>query len=423
MKAVILAGGKGTRLGLTTLPKPMVSVGGLPLIGHQVLLAKKYGIRDIFVLSGHLSPKIVDYLGTGRKFGVNIKHLVENEPLGTAGALKRLEKFLKTDFFLFYGDTMLDVDLKHMAATVLVHPNDHPFDSDLVKVDSDSCIKKIYSKPHRKREYLPNLVSAALYLLSPQVFRHIKRNEKADICQDIFPRLLRIKKKVFAYRSAEYIKDIGTPERLLAVRADFASGIVAAKNRSIKQKAVFLDRDGVVNHDRGRVCRTGHIRIYKDVPSSIRLLNASGYLCIIVTNQPVIAKGFCTFAGLDRIHNKIETLLGEAGCYVDAIYFCPHHPHKGFKGEVENLKFDCGCRKPKPGMLLTAMKDYNIGAVDSFIIGDREEDIMAGKNAGVRTILLKRPGETLCARISVAPDLTVTGLSEAVARILRAEEK
>lgn len=431
MKAVILAGGKGTRLGLRTLPKPMVSIGGMPLIGRQVLLAKRYGIRDIFVLSGHISGKIVDYLGNGGKFGVNIGHVVENKPLGTAGALKQLENRLKTDFFVFYGDTMLDVDLRHMAevhrqrapmATVLSHPNDHPSDSDLLKTDGAGYITRFYPKPHDTREYLPNLVSAALYILSPKIFRHIGAGGKKDICRDIFPALLEKRAKIFAYKSAEYIKDIGTAERLKKVRKDYSNGAVAARNRALKQKAVFLDRDGVINRDKERVSGVNDVRLYGDAYPAIRLINSSGLLCVVATNQPVIAKGFCTVPGLEQVHNKIETLLGKKGCYLDAIYYCPHHPHKGFKGEVKSLKTDCGCRKPKPGMIVSAMRDFNIGAGGSFIIGDRDADILAGKAAGIGTVLLRRAAAKHSARTTAGPDFTAGNFVSAVKRILKAQK-
>ncbi|MBQ5834850.1 MAG: HAD family hydrolase, partial [Bacteroidaceae bacterium] len=121
---------------------------------------------------------------------------------------------------------------------------------------------------------------------------------------------------------------------------------------------------------------------------AIRKINESGYLAIVVTNQPVIARGEVTFEQLQEIHNKLETLLGQEGAYVDAIYFCPHHPHKGYAGEVPELKIDCECRKPKAGMLLQAAKDFHIDLSASYMVGDSENDVLCGINAGCKSILL-----------------------------------
>ena len=131
------------------------------------------------------------------------------------------------------------------------------------------------------------------------------------------------------------------------------------------------------------------------VTEAVRKINESGYLAIVVTNQPVIARGEVSYDELHMIHNKMETLLGNEGAYVDAIYYCPHHPHKGYDGEVAKLKIDCECRKPKPGMLMQAAKDYNIDLSKSWMVGDSENDIKAGEAAGCRTELISDKGHSL----------------------------
>ena len=126
----------------------------------------------------------------------------------------------------------------------------------------------------------------------------------------------------------------------------------------------------------------------KDTIEAVRKINESGYLAILATNQPVIARGEVTFDQLREIHNKLETLLGQEGAYLDAIYFCPHHPHKGYEGEIPELKFDCECRKPKPGMLLQAAKDYHIDLSASYMVGDGEFDVQCGLNAGCKSVMI-----------------------------------
>ena len=111
---------------------------------------------------------------------------------------------------------------------------------------------------------------------------------------------------------------------------------------------------------------------------AIRLINSSGYLAIVATNQPIIARGEVRVDELRMIHNKMETLLGAEGAYIDGLYYCPHHPDKGFEGEVESLKIACDCRKPKPGLLLQAAQDFNINLKSSWMVGDRETDVKEG---------------------------------------------
>ena len=124
------------------------------------------------------------------------------------------------------------------------------------------------------------------------------------------------------------------------------------------------------------------------VSDAIRLINQSGYLAIVVTNQPVIARGEVSWEELHETHKKMETLLGKDGAYIDGIYICPHHPDKGFEGERPEYKFDCDCRKPKPGLLLQAAKDFNIDLSQSVMIGDSKNDVLSGRNAGCKDSFL-----------------------------------
>ena len=241
IKLAIIAGGKGTRLGLKGIPKPMVTIAGKPILEHQINLAKRYGINDIYILSGHLSEVIVDYFGNGERFGVKITHVVEDMPMGTAGAVKQLRDIIKDRFMVFYGDTIMDINLKEFIkfdseeesmASLLVHPNDHPHDSDLLDADGEGNVTAFYPKPHNEHSYYKNLVNAALYILSPEVFNFIPDDHASDFGKDIFPGILRQGKPLRAYITAEYIKDMGTPERFKKTEDDILSGKVSRLNRS-----------------------------------------------------------------------------------------------------------------------------------------------------------------------------------------------
>ena len=136
------------------------------------------------------------------------------------------------------------------------------------------------------------------------------------------------------------------------------------------------------------------LTLLPDAIEAIKLINTSDYLAIVVTNQPVIARGEVTWKGLEEIHNKMETELGKQGAYLDKIYFCPHHPHGGYAGEIPELKFECDCRKPKPGMLFKAAEELNIDLSKSYMIGDSDTDVQAGEAAGCKSIKIEE-GELL----------------------------
>jgi histidinol-phosphate phosphatase family protein len=195
--------------------------------------------------------------------------------------------------------------------------------------------------------------------------------------------------RVCAYRSREYIKDAGTPQRLDRVIADYDSGRIERGSMATPARAVFLDRDGTINEEVNRVKHPGEFRLLPGVAAAIRRLNRSEFTVVVVTNQPVIARGDCSERDLRDIHNKMETELGRAGAFVDAIYYCPHHPHKGFAGERPELKIDCSCRKPAPGLIADACRDMNLDLAHSWMIGDSVTDVQTAANAGIRSILLQ----------------------------------
>ena len=426
-KAVIIAGGKGTRLPSITKdkPKPLIKIGNKPVLEHQILILKEYGIKEIWLLLGYLGKQIEDYLGNGEKWGVEIHYHYEEKLLGTAGALKVLEDEIKEDFLVFSGDVMLNFDIdrfvewhkKDSIASIIVHPNDHPFDSDLVEVSKKDRIVSLLRRPHPDDLIFHNLSISSVYIFSPEVFKYIKDpfEEKKDIEKDLLPLLLGSEEKIYAYKTPEYIKDMGTSKRLEEVRKDYSLGKIENSNLKNKKKAVFLDRDGVINKEReNHVCNLSQLEIYDFVPEAIRKINEKGYLVIIITNQAGIAKGFMNENDLDKIHKKIETELGSKGAKVDAIYYCPHHPEKGFKGEVKELKVDCKCRKPKAGMLLKAKEDFNIDFDKSYFVGDRTADILAGEKVGCKTILVKTGYRGEDNKYKVKPDFLTENLLSSI---------
>ena len=419
MQLVIIAGGKGTRLGLKDIPKPMVKIGDKPLLEHQIDLAKRYGVDEVFILSGHLANVIEEYFGDGSNFGVKIHHVIEPYPLGTAGSLKLLEGKLNDRFLVFYGDVVMDFDIASFVefdkqydsiGTTIIHPNDHPYDSDLLEINKNNKVTKVLPKPHQDGEYYQNLVNAAVYIFSPKIFEYIEYGVSQDFGKHILSKVVDAGETLIGYKTPEYIKDMGTADRFEAVKNDFLTGKVARLNKQKKRPCIFLDRDGVINKDMDSKPLCKDFELLDGVAEAIKSINKSDYLSVVVTNQPMIAKGFVTFEEVENTHKKMETLLGEQHAYLNGIYYCPHHPEKGFDGEIKELKIDCECRKPKAGMLFSATKDLNIDLEKSWMIGDSKRDIEAGKNANCKTISIKE---------DFGADYIAQDLKEAVNYILK----
>ena len=406
MKTVFMAGGRGTRISsvASDIPKPMIKIEGKPVLEHELECLRDQGFTDIIITVSHLGNIIMDYFGdgsgispvTGRSFGVKIEYFFEKEPLGNAGALFKLKNQLTEDFLLLNADAIFDVDFNRFVAfhrshgglvTLFTHPNSHPYDSGLIVADEKGAVQQWLAKEDERPEFYCNRVNAGLHVISPKVLAMKISTPKVDLDRQLLKPLAG-SGMMFCYDSPEYVKDMGTPERYEAVCIDYMAGRVNAKNLRNKQKAVFIDRDGTINKYVGFLRNADEFELLPGVTKAIKRINTSGYLAIVVTNQPVIARGEVTYEQLQEIHNKMETLLGKEGAYLDGIYYCPHHPHKGYDGEVPDLKIDCECRKPKPGMLLKAAEDFNVDLAQSWMIGDGENDIIAGSRAGCKTALI-----------------------------------
>ncbi len=426
ISVAILAGGMGSRLKSRTgnLPKPMALLAGKPILEHQIELCKKYGFTNIALLVHYEHELISKYFKDGSNWGVVISYIIEKEPRGTAGALFDSLDFLTDYFLVLYGDTFLDVNLdsiidfhndKKSDITLMVHPNDHPNDSDLVEIDDNFRVLAIHPYPHPENTYLPNLVNAALYVIKKNILKNVvPKKGKFDLAKNTFPSLINIGSNIFGYISQEYIKDIGTPERLDKVERDIGYGIPEKLSSRNLRTAIFLDRDGTINKEVNHLSRPDQLKLISGAGQAIRKINRSGLLTIVVTNQPVIARGDITWEGLKKIHAKLDYDLGQNNAYIDKTYICPHHPDKGFSGEIIEYKVKCNCRKPETGLIDRAVQELQIDRKKSWFIGDSTSDILAGKNAGLNTILVKTGHGGKDSKYSVKPDFILPSLLEAV---------
>lgn len=429
--AVIQAGGKGTRLKALTkneIPKPLLKINGKPMIEWQIGNVKKYGIREIIIITGHLGEKIREYFKDGAELGVHIAYIEEKEPLGSAGALYFLRDRIKSDnFVLLFGDVMFDVDMVRMVrfyenrkavALLAVHPNAHPYDSDLVLMDEEGQVTGFDAKTNDRTYFYENIVNAGIFVLSTEVIRDILKPQKLDLEKDVILPWLKTG-RVYGYRTTEYIKDAGTPERFAEVCMEQETGLWEMKNLEKKQRCIFLDRDGTLNVYKGLIADESAFELEKGAAEAVKLINKSGYLAVVVTNQPVVARGMCSISDVRQIHRKMQTLLGmEGGAYLDDITFCPHHPDKGFPEENAAYKISCACRKPAAGMIEDMVRGHNIDLAESYIVGDSTVDIQTGINAGLKTVLVKTGQAGMDGKYDVKADLESDDLLGAVKLIL-----
>jgi len=428
---VIVAGGKGTRLAqqFGQMPKALVPIGGKPLLQHQLELVARSGVTQVTILAGHQGDQISRFVGEDGRYGVETQVFVEDEPLGNAGALVRVLDLLPEQFFVLYGDVMAAVDLQRMARhhldfgadfTSLAHPNDHPWDSDLLEADFEGRVTAIHAYPHPADRYFGNLVNAALYVVRREALRPWERAERhVDFTKDIMPGLIASGRRVMAYRSSEYVKDMGTPERLLKVEADWRAGKINLAEPRRRAPAVFFDRDGTLNVEKGFLRHADALELTPGAGEALVALRKAGFRLVVLTNQPVIARGEASESDVRNIHRRLEWELGKAGAYLDAIYMCPHHPDSGFAGERPELKMLCDCRKPATGLFERARLDLNIDPSASWMIGDQTRDIEMAKRAGLRSVLVQTGSAGRDRRFVATPDYFAANLQIAAETILQ----
>ncbi|MDB6132393.1 MAG: D,D-heptose 1,7-bisphosphate phosphatase [Verrucomicrobiales bacterium] len=434
-QAVILCGGKGTRLGadFSHLPKPLVPVDGIPLLDRILGVAAEAGIKEVILAAGHLGHLIAERYQAVNPWRLNIRTHVEKTPLGTAGCLLEISDQLDEHFALLYGDIFLDFDLAGLIrrhetflpdATVLVRQSDHPADSDLVDVDlATGEVRAFLPKATRDPAGLyRNCGNAAVYCCSRRLLAAVPQGRPSDIATDVFPALLAEGGRIRAcwLEDTGYVKDVGTPARLVEVerywrRRQLARAAAAAPRRV---RAVILDRDGVIVENREPLAEVAHMTFLPGALEGLRLMNEDGLACFVATNQPWIARGLLTEEQMTAVHGQLLTAVNQAGGGIRAIAHSPYHPETHHGEGIPGLRRASECRKPRPGMLFALMEEHGFLPDETVMVGDSPADITAGKNAGVRTVLIRpaSAGGSLETIASMA-DATVEDLQSAAAVI------
>jgi mannose-1-phosphate guanylyltransferase / phosphomannomutase len=422
-QAVILCGGKGTRLGaeFSHIPKPLVPVDGIPLLDHILNNAVKAGAKEVILAAGHLGEKIRERYLTYNPWGIQIHTHIEATPLGTAGCLHEIAELLDENFILLYGDVFLDFDLAALlarherekpVATVLVRQSDHPKDSDLVSIEvgTDHVLEFLPKATRDPAGIYRNCGNAAVYACSKELLDFIPQGVSTDIATHTFPAVLAAGKQIRAHELEDtgYVKDMGTPARLVEVERYWRrrnQAQAALKNLG-KIRAVILDRDGVILRDHGPTTDPDLIEFIPSALDGLAKIEKLGLTCLVATNQPWIARGLLTIEQLQAVHTAMSKAIRDAGGNLTEIIYSPYHPETHHGEGVSELRRASECRKPRPGMLFELMERHGLSPTEVVMVGDSRADILAARNAGVRSILIGSDPSATAAK----PTETVTDL-------------
>lgn len=429
-QGVVIAGGLGTRLRdyAPQLPKCLNKVGNFTLLEQTCRVFSESGFKKVHLLLGHLSEAIVSEIpALSRKYPLTITFSVEQQPLGTGGGLLSSLSMLDSEFLLTYGDLYLDVDLRHFSSLFeksdhdfaqLIHPSNHMHDSDLIKVDSSSTIVGYALKPRPRDSQVRNRANSGVYAFKKEtLMKYPHERKKVDLDKEILPNLIAEKKRGLAIRNLGYVRDAGTIERIARIKEDIRTGLTRARFKP----AIFLDRDGTINKSCGYISKPEQIEMYEDVPIAIKQLNELGFWVIVITNQPVVARGEASLEDLESVHARIDDLLSANDAYIDEYYSCPHHPDKGFAGEIKALKIDCDCRKPKTGLFRQACEEFPIDLSNSVFIGDSEIDMIAAEEMKIPGFLISRTDNLPTNDVYLANSIAT--MSEVLLRIENGEKE
>lgn len=387
-QAVILAGGKGTRLGAITAstPKPLLPVAGRAFVEHLMQELSRYGFERVTLLTGHLGEQFKLAYDGKTCFGMPIDVLIEPMPLGTGGSLRFAAdaSALDPDFLLINGDSWIDVDLTAFAfqwtnnrrrnpalrAQMLLHcvPDRGRYGA---VAQNDGLVSSFLEKPAGPGAG-PGEINAGVYILDRNITGAIPRGSARSLEADVLPDLVRSRQVAAEVAPAgTYFIDIGLPQSLEQSRQDLI--------RHRQRPALFLDRDGTLNIDRGYTHRPVDLAWQPDAREAVRFANDAGYYVFVVTNQSGVARGYYEEADVSHFHLAMQAELFQVGGHIDAFAWCPHHP----ESIRDTFRQSCRCRKPAPGMIEDLIDQWPVDLRRSLLIGDAQSDMDAARAAGI----------------------------------------
>jgi mannose-1-phosphate guanylyltransferase/phosphomannomutase len=391
MQAIIVCGGYGSRMSKSQIntPKVLMKLGDLTLLEHQLIRLREAGASKFLLLLGNGAEEIKTFVVEKK---LEVEYVVEEQPLGTGGAVLNAFDKLDDEFFLVYGDILFDTNIKDMLsklqekdcdAVFLGRASEHIHDSDVLVTDLEHKIVSLIRKPGIVGFKNRNLANCGIYIFRRSVFQsYLKQlNElvKLDLESDILISCFSNGLNAYVVKSNGYVRDLGTPER-------YQAGIGDVQNGKVHRRAyptAVLDRDGVIIRDTGHLSSLKNVEILPGVVDSIRDFNSNGYRVVVITNQPVVARGEATLDFVNQVHALIDIELAKNNAFITEYYICPHHPDKGFIGEIKELKIVCDCRKPNIGLYEKANLEFPMDKKESLAIGDSITDAEAAKKFGL----------------------------------------
>lgn len=418
---ILIAGGKGTRSIDPTVPKSLHLIESFPLIKHQIRFLEEIGCRELLIVGNFGFRQLSEYVKTLDVLQIQIKLIAEDEFGGTLGALQFAKSSIsESHAWVILGDLYFQVHLENLEENlklqdldllVLTHPNDHPFDSDLVTFNQlDDRITEFYGKTNQIRKTpVGNSAVSGIYFVNIDKLDSLLNH--GDISGDVIPFAIENNWKVFNFTIIEYCKDSGTPQRIKLIEDDLRNGVVTRRSE-IGKRVCFIDLDDTLIANVEVKSIGVYFDLSLDVAHQIRELNDLGIPIIIVSNQPGISKGFFTFHDWCVFRREIEEVLGRYGAFIDDWIICPHHPESGHLGEVEKYKVNCKCRKPKPGMFLEMQTKHGINLKRSIMIGDSIVDAQAAGGVGMQFI------QATCFSVSSDVSSTNKALEEVVSHLV-----
>ena len=377
---VILVGGKGSRLGKITnvTAKPLIKIKNQRFLDYLLVKLSKYNFNKIYLLCSYKKDTFFKLYHNVKFNNSKIICINEGPSKGTGGALFKVKKKIKNNFILLNGDTLFDIDMnifskinlkdKYGCIALTNKKNSHNNSKIIdIKINKNNIISFSNQKT--------NLMNGGVYLLSKKIFNFIE-NKNISLENDILNKLIS-EKKFYGFIYNDYFVDIGSKVKLEFIK----------KNSHILfNKAVFLDRDGVINKDTGYITRYSQFKFLPGVKKAIKYINDKRYLLILITNQAAIGKSLLTEINLKHIHLKMTKDMDKFnGGYVDDIYFSPYY--KISKKLKYRLNKDD--RKPNNGMFKKAIKKWNINISSSIFIGDKLTDKIAANKTNLKFYLKK----------------------------------
>lgn len=368
-QAVILAGGRGTRMQPITndRPKPMVPILGRPFLAYQLEQLRQQGFEKVLLLLGYLPHVVQDYFGDGTRFGLQIEYAITGPDDLTSSRVANARSMIDPCFLLLYCDNYWPMQIERMwrrfceaarPAMITVYTNDDAYSRGSVILDRSGNVRvfdRLRTTPGLKE------IEISYAILTCRALELLPAED--TLFEEAIYTPLAEQNRLAAYVSGHRYYSVGSLARLPATEEFFR-----------RRPAVILDRDGVLNR---KAPRAEYVRSWDEwqwlpgAREAIAMFTAAGYRAIVVSNQAGINRGAMTEAALAAIHARMLADVEQSGGRIDAIYHCPHDWDEG-----------CACRKPAPGMLLAAQKDFALDLTRTFFIGDDERDGMAADAAG-----------------------------------------